>query len=137
MIAGRCKHYRSDIFISVKCKKGKIPMVFAGPPLRGWLKRTPCFKSHIRTGKECSDYEPCDSNMNEIQQKRHLLINNYIMPLIHNIKEKYPEGVSKKIIDCPLCKGRLRFSVVVRENFYAPLHTYGACQNKLCLNWME
>ena len=52
--------------------------------------------------------------------------------IVGHLKRKYGKNFIRGTMECPKCKGTLRFIIHSLNG-----HVHGCCETENCLNWME
>ena len=130
MKKGRCRHFTGAVnkicdagveYESVISKKGKQ---LQAPCLLKYKGSIKCEKFENQTKEE----------LEEREEEIKLIILNLKTagPLIRKLKKKY-KGISKAGVEkCPVCKGRLAFSIAETNG-----HIWLKCETKDCLSMIE
>ena len=96
--------------------------------------KAPCMLKY-KGSIECSKYEePTKEELKESEDRIQAFISKLRIsgPLIKRLKKKY-KGVSKVGVEkCPVCKGRLAFSIAEING-----HIWLQCETKDCLSMIE
>jgi len=73
------------------------------------------------------DYQKAQERHDEVYKRIYA-----IGKAVTNIKAKHGKTNAKGTMGCPLCGGKLHYTVAALNG-----HVWGACETKNCLSWME
>ena len=135
-----CKHYRGAI--RKVCSKGITYTDFNNGDNFGIIYKIPCRLENVNT-PTCEQREFYTDEEN-IERKRKAKVNMAFTSIAiakiidkENAEPEVGGGMSdtkkgsKGVIECPACKGVLRYSVSGGNH-----HIWGKCETKGCLAWM-
>jgi hypothetical protein len=129
---GTCKHFTG--FQNGTCKAGVNYRELVGGPDLGWAARLGCIKDSPLNKpplSECAKFEEPTKEEVEAWELDITLRSNANIEAIRRIQKLKPERGTVGSIECPLCKGRLQYSVAKLNG-----HVWGRCETKDCLAWM-
>ncbi len=140
MEQGRCKHYNGSLALlmgeSHCCHAGIDIRKATGGSDTGWFLRMPC---RAETETQCKHYaEPTTEEVqaSEAERKRGMdaLIARMtiLSPLIVKLKDENADEGGEGALDCPICKGVLRWSISSYNG-----HIRMQCETEQCVNFME
>ena len=132
-----CQHYARDRGLDMKCLAGMnletIRVVSVGEKGYKW---GPCIDGHLLADptSHCPNWlrrtrEQGEKRADEIEKANERFV--IAGPVIAEWRKKKPIGKAE-VIECPVCKGRLRLSQAASNG-----HVHGRCETKGCLSWME
>lgn len=87
-------------------------------------KRGTCEKFELPTDAEIAKYNADVKRIVEMHMKS--------VPFAAEMRKKYREKGFADIVECPICRGRMHFTV---SNYNG--HTSGKCETEGCLNYIE
>lgn len=131
MNPGTCKH-----FLGVSNGKCMLDIPYVFIPYKGW--QLPCIKESAN-GLVCDKYaEPTEQELiqsKEDDKKSNIEIHrrlNLVIPLMSKLKTDYKDMNNRGIVECPICKGRMAFSIASCNG-----HVWLACETQGCWSSVE
>ncbi len=131
MKKGICKYFNG--IQHDECEKAVNYRKLVSGDIHGWAIRSPCFESHkttivcnemtMPTNEEIKKYD--DDFVDWFKKLSSTL------KIVQDLKAKHPNGGSGQI-ECPSCKGKLRYSIA-RTN----KHIHMRCSTEGCISMME
>ena len=105
----------------------RLPEGWSSPSFRqkaAQATRGTCEKFELPTDEEIAKHE---ASIREVVE-RHMKLD----PWISGMRKKYRQTGFQGIVECPICQGKLHFTVSTYNG-----HTSGRCESENCVNYIE